>query len=156
MTDISTDHQRIREVISIAKNAAFKGNRPFGALLVGADGTTLAQAENSQATDRQVLAHAEMNLLHNAVQQFDNDVLKGATLYTSAEPCAMCAGALFWSGIGRLVYGLSNQRLHQIHGATTRMLDVNAVDVLARAGRNVEVVGPVLEDEAATIHTSIQ
>ena len=156
MTDISTDHQRIREVISIAKNAAFKGNRPFGALLVGADGTTLARAENSQATDRQVLAHAEMNLLHNAVQQFDNDVLKGATLYTSAEPCAMCAGALFWSGIGRLVYGLSNQRLHQIHGATTRMLDVNAVDVLARAGRNVEIVGPVLEEEAATIHTSIQ
>ncbi len=156
MTDISTDHQRMREVISIAKNAAIKGNRPFGALLVGADGTTLARAENSQATDRQVLAHAEMNLLHNAVQQFDNDVLKGATLYTSAEPCAMCAGALFWSGIGRLVYGLSNQRLHQIHGATTRMLDVNAVDVLARAGRNVEIVGPVLEEEAATIHTSIQ
>ena len=151
MTDISAERERIREVIAIAKNAAEKGNRPFGALLVAADGSTLASGENSQLTDQQVLAHAEMNLLHKATRLYGRDVLASATLYTSAEPCAMCAGALFWSGIGRLVFALSNQRLHEIQGATPRMLLADTADVLAGAGRHVEVVGPVLEDEAAVL-----
>lgn len=151
MTDISVDHEHIRKVIAVAKRAADKGNSPFGALLVDADGTTLAVAENSQTTDQQVLAHAEMNLLWNDGQKFESDVLARATLYTSAEPCAMCTGALFWSGVGRLVFGLSNQRLHQLQGPSSRMLAANAALVLAGAGRTVEVVGPVLEDDAAVL-----
>ncbi len=155
MIDRSVDHKRIREVIAIAKRAADKGNNPFGALLVSGDATTLARGENSQATDRQVLAHAEMNLLMKAVQRYSPDVLAGATLYTSAEPCAMCCGALFWSGVGRLVFGLSSQRLHEIQGPTTRMLMASAADVLAGAGRHVEIVGPLLEDEAAKLFEEI-
>ena len=153
MNEISDDDKRIREVITIAKNAADKGNRPFGALLVAADGAVLARGENTQASDQQVLAHAEMNLLHEAVQNYGPDVLGHATLYTSAEPCAMCTGAMFWSGIGRLVFGLSNERLHEIQGATSRMLGANAAMVLSGAGRHVEVVGPVLEDEAEALFT---
>jgi tRNA(adenine34) deaminase len=151
MSDTSIHDERIREVIAIARQASQKGNSIFGALLVGADGATLAVGENSQATDNQVLAHAEMNLLHNAVQQYDADVLDGATLYTSAEPCAMCTGALFWSGVGRLVFGLSSSRLHEIQNYSPRMLVGSASDVLEGAGRRVEVIGPVLEDEAAAL-----
>ena len=151
MTDTSFEHDRIREVIAIARQAAEKGNRPFGALLVAADGSRLGSAENSQVTAGQVLAHAEMNLLHEVVQQYDQGVLASATLYTSAEPCAMCSGALFWSGVGRLVFALSNQRLHQIQKASSRMLAASAADVLAGAGRQVEIVGPVLESEAAAL-----
>ena len=151
MSDTSIHHERIREAIAIARQASQKGNNPFGALLVGADGATLAVGENSQATDNQVLAHAEMNLLHNAAQQFDADVLDGATLYTSAEPCAMCTGALFWSGVGQLVFGLSSSRLHKIQNYSPRMLVGSASDVLEGAGRHVGVVGPVLEDEAAAL-----
>ncbi len=145
------DRDRIREVIQIAKNARECGNRPCGAFLVAADGTTLAIGENSQITDKQILAHAEMNLLHEAVQRFSSDVLAASTLYTSAEPCAMCAGAIFWSGIGRLVFGLRGERLHELAGFTQNMLVASSQEVLRHAGREVEVVGSVIESEAEAL-----
>ena len=149
--DAATHEAHMREVFAIARRARAHGNRPFGAMLVAGNGAVLAVAENSQVTDEQVLAHAEMNLLHRAVKDFTPDVLETATLYTSAEPCAMCAGAIFWSGISRLVYGLSGDRLHEMAGFPPRMLVASARAVLARAGRQVEIVGPVFESEAAEI-----
>ena len=141
----------MREVFSVARRARAHGNRPFGALLVAANGAVLAAAENAQITEEQVLAHAEMNLLHRAVKEFSPDVLAASTLYTSAEPCAMCAGAIFWSGISRLVYGLSSDRLHELTGFSRQMLVASARDVLGRAGRQVEVVGPIFEAEAESL-----
>ena len=88
-------HSRIREVIAIANRARARGNRPFGALLISAEGERLAIGENSQLTDGQVLAHAEMVLLHEAAKRYSPEVMAGSTMYTSAEPCAMCAGAIF-------------------------------------------------------------
>jgi tRNA(Arg) A34 adenosine deaminase TadA len=141
----------MREVFAIARRARAHGNRPFGALLVAGNGAVLAAAENSQLTEAQVFAHAEMNLLHRAVKDFSPDVLSTSTLYTSAEPCAMCAGAIFWSGVSRLVYGLSGDRLHELSGFTPEMLVASARDVLARAGRRVEVIGPIFETEAEAL-----
>jgi tRNA(adenine34) deaminase len=145
----------MREAFAIARRARARGNRPFGALLVAGNGAVLAAAENSQLTDEQVLAHAEMNLLHRAVKDIAPDVLASSTLYASAEPCAMCAGAIFWSGVGRLVYGLSGDRLHQLSGFSPQMLVSSAREVLAKAGRNVEVVGPLLEKEAEALFADI-
>jgi tRNA(Arg) A34 adenosine deaminase TadA len=141
----------MREVFAIARRARAHGNRPFGALLIAGNGAVLAGAENSQISDEQVLAHAEMNLLHRAVRDFTPDVLAAATLYTSAEPCAMCAGAIFWSGVSRLVFGLSGDRLHQLSGFSPHMLVASARDILSRAGRHVEIIGPIFESEAAAI-----
>jgi tRNA(Arg) A34 adenosine deaminase TadA len=141
----------MREVFAIARRARAHGNRPFGALLVAGNGAVLAADENTQLTDGQILAHAEMNLLHRAVREFNPDVLAASTLYTSAEPCAMCAGAIFWSGVSRLVYGLNGDRLHELNGFTPHMLVASARDVLARAGRQVEIVGPVFEAEAEAL-----
>jgi tRNA(Arg) A34 adenosine deaminase TadA len=141
----------MREVFAVARRARLHGNRPFGALLVAGNGAVLAAAENTQLTEGQLLAHAEMNLLHRAVVDFSPDVLSTATLYTNAEPCAMCAGAIFWSGVSRLVYGLSGDRLHELNGFTPHMLVASARDVLARAGRQVEIVGPVFEEEAEAL-----
>jgi tRNA(adenine34) deaminase len=141
----------MREVFAIARRARAHGNRPFGAMLVAGNGAVLAVAENSQISDEQVLAHAEMNLLHRAVRDFTPDVLASSTMYTSAEPCAMCAGAIFWSGVSRLVYGLSGDRLHEMSGFSPHMLIASARDVLARAGRQVEIIGPVFEPEAELI-----
>ena len=151
MAKIPEDDDRIREVIAIANRARARGNRPFGALLISAEGTMLALGENSQLSDEQVLAHAEMNLLHEAVQRYSPEAMAGSTLYTSAEPCAMCAGAIFWSGVGRLVFGLSGERLHELSDSSPEMLVAGAREVLARAGRKVEVVGPVLEREAESL-----
>ena len=141
----------MREVFAIARRARAHGNRPFGALLIAGNGAVLAAAENSQMSDEQILAHAEMNLLHRAVRDFTPDVLAASTLYPSAEPCAMCAGAIFWSGVSRLVFGLSGDRLHKLSGFSPQMLVASARDILTRAGRQVEVIGPVFESEAASI-----
>ena len=141
----------MREVFAIARRAHARGNRPFGAMLVGGNGAVLAVAENSQLTDEQILAHAEMNLLQRAVRDFTPDVLASSTLYTSAEPCAMCAGAMVWSGISRLVFGLSADRLHDLSGFSPDGLSASARDVLATAGRTVEIVGPIFESEAELI-----
>jgi tRNA(Arg) A34 adenosine deaminase TadA len=141
----------MREVFAIARRARAHGNRAFGALLVAGNGAVLTAAENSQLTDEQVFAHAEMNLLQRAVKEFTPDVLAASTLYTNAEPCAMCAGAIFWSGISRLVYGLSGDRLHELSGFSPQMLVASARDVLARAGRQVEIIGPIFEAEAEAL-----
>lgn len=148
---LSNHEAHMREVFAIARRARAHGNRPFGAILVAGNGAVLAVAENSQITEEQILAHAEMNLLHRAVQDFTPDVLATSTLYASAEPCAMCAGAIFWSGISRLVFGLSAERLHQLTGFSPRALIPSARDILASAGRQVEIVGPVFESEAEAI-----
>ena len=145
------DEAHLRETFAIARRALLRGNRPFGALLVAGNGAVLASAENSQLTGEQVLAHAEMNLLHRVVKAMTPDVLAAATIYTNAEPCAMCAGAIFWSGVGRLVYGLSGDRLHELSGFDPHMLLSGARDILVNAGRRVEVVGPMLEAEAAAL-----
>lgn len=141
----------MREAFALARRARAHGNRPFGALLVAENGAILAAAENSQLTEGQMLAHAEMNLLQRAVKELSADVLKASTLYTSAEPCAMCAGAIFWSGVGRLVYGLSGDRLHELSGFSPKMLVASARDVLSKAGRTVDVIGPMLESEAEAL-----
>ena len=141
----------MREVFAVARRARAHGNRPFGALLVAGNGAVLAVAENTQLTEEQVLAHAELNLLHRAVRDFTPDVLATSTLYASAEPCAMCAGAIFWSGIGRLVFGLSGDRLHEMSGYSPQLLVASAREVLARAGRQVDIIGPLFESEAASI-----
>ena len=141
----------MREVFAIARRARAHGNRPFGAMLVAGNGAVLAVAENSQITDEQILAHAEMNLLRRAVRDFTPDVLATSTLYTGAEPCAMCAGAIVWSGISQLVFGLSADRLHELSGFSPHGLSTSARDVLATAGRHVEIVGPIFESEAESI-----
>ena len=151
MTQDFGHEQWMRAVIDVARNARAAGNRPFGAILVSGDGRLLAEAGNSQLTDKQVLAHAEMVLLSEANLRIEADVMRNATIYTSAEPCAMCAGAIFWSGVGRLVFGLSGERLHELAEHSPEILVASARDVLAQAGRKVEVVGPILEDEAVEL-----
>lgn len=103
----------IRETIKNALSARRKGNHPFGALLAGPDGEVLLQAENTVVTSRDVTAHAELNLIRKASAQFDPGFLAQCTLYTSAEPCPMCAGAIFWSNIRRVVFGLSEKGLYE-------------------------------------------
>ena len=149
--DAAEHTEHMREAFAIARRARVHGNRPFGALLVAGNGAVLATAENTQITEGNMLAHAEMNLLRRVVKELGTDVLEASTLYASAEPCAMCAGAIFWSGISRLVYGISGDRLHQLAGLNPKMLLSNAREVLSKAGRQVEIVGPLLEIEAEAL-----
>ena len=108
---LHSDEYYISLALDIARRARSAGNHPFGALLVGADGEVLLEAENTVMTEHDCTGHAETNLMRLASTRFSLDILSGCTLYTSTEPCAMCAGAIYWGGINRVVYGLLKFRL---------------------------------------------
>jgi len=144
----------MRRAIDLARSARQHGNHPFGALLVNAAGQVLVEAENTVNTASDCTGHAETNLVRLASQRFDHQTLAGSTLYTSTEPCAMCAGAIHWSGVGRVVYGLAEERLYQLTGAdpANETMRLPCREVFARCQRVIEVLGPVLEDEAEIVH----
>jgi tRNA(Arg) A34 adenosine deaminase TadA len=143
----------LRTAIAVSRSAREHGNHPFGAILVDAGGKVVAEAENTVETDRDVTAHAEINLVRTASAQWTPDELRSYTLYTSCEPCAMCSGAIFWSGIGRIVYALS------VEGLLTVFVNQPDAPLHRLGGRRlltekdgVEVLGPALEDEAVAEH----
>ena len=105
----SSDLEHLRRSIELADEAVREGNHPFGAVLVSAAGTVLMEGKNSHSVDGGP-GHAEANLARDAARAFDIATLRGATLFTSVEPCSMCAGALFWSQIGRIVIGAEDSK----------------------------------------------
>jgi tRNA(Arg) A34 adenosine deaminase TadA len=149
------DHETfLRRSLAVAQRARGHGNHPFGAILVSRGGEILLEVENGYLPERDMTGHAERLLATAASKQFDPPFLAGCSLYTSAEPCCMCAGAIYWAGIGRVVYGLSERRLKAMTGnhAENPTLDLPCRTVFAAGQRPVEVIGPLLEDEAAAIH----
>ena len=151
MTD---DLANLRRAFDVARHARDGGDHPFGAILVGPDGTMLREQGNgytAEGGDR--TAHAERLLASWAARTLDLATLQGSTLYSSAEPCAMCAGAIYWAGIGRLVYGQSEAGLRAATGAHEENPTLNLpCRVVFEAGqRPTQVVGPLLEEEAAQL-----
>lgn len=149
-----TELAHLRRAIDVARLAREHGNHPFGALLVGPDGQVLLEAENTVVTQNDCTGHAETNLVRLAWSRFDRQTLAGSTLYTSTEPCAMCSGAIHWCGIGRVVYGLAEERLYELTGEDPEnpTLKLPCREVFARSRRPVEVVGPLLEEESEAVH----
>jgi tRNA(Arg) A34 adenosine deaminase TadA len=98
--------------------------------------------------------HAELVACAMVANLASEEELRTSTLYTSTEPCAMCAGAIYWTGIGRVVFALAETGLFQFTGndAENPTLDLPCREVFARGQRPIEVVGPLLEDEAAVVH----
>ena len=90
------DLQHLRTAIEVAQRAREHGNHPFGALLVDENNQVLLQAENSVVTGKDCTGHAETNLMRLATQHYSPEKLSTCTLYTSTEPCTMCAGAIHW------------------------------------------------------------
>jgi tRNA(Arg) A34 adenosine deaminase TadA len=148
------DEKYLRQAIALSVSSRARGNHPFGALLVSPEGEVLLTAENRGPADHDATAHAERLLMTEASRTFSSEVLSKATMYTSAEPCAMCAGAAYWVGIARVVYGLSETRLKAHIGPHPENLtmDLPCRVVFAAGQRQIEVVGPALEDEVLAIH----
>ena len=154
MSGSELDAYFLRRSFDVARRALTHGNHPFGAILVDENGIVLIEAENGYMPAHDATAHAERLLATRACTALKPDVLKNSTLYSSAEPCAMCAGAIYWAGIGRLVYGLSEHRLLAITGnhPENPTLDLPCREVFRSGQRPTEVLGPLLEDEAAALH----
>lgn len=146
--------RHLRRANAVAETMRVAGHHPFGALLVAADGeTVLMEQGNLDGVN-----HAESVLAREAARRYDAATLWGCTLVSSVEPCAMCAGTLYWAHIGRLVYGLSEAKLLEITGAHPEnpTLSLPCREVFARGQRAVQVIGPVAEVEAeiAATHRS--
>ena len=146
---IEADHRYLRHALRVAERSRDHGDRPFGAVLVSNRGRILIEAENVENLTHDCITHAETRLLAQASRQFARHLLVHCTLYVSAEPCPMCAGAIFWSGVGRVVFGLSNDRLRRLIDDRSEQLFEHCAEVLARGTHPVEVVGPLFEEEAA-------
>jgi tRNA(Arg) A34 adenosine deaminase TadA len=148
------DEHFLRLSFAIARRAVAHGNHPFGCVIVDATGNVLIESENRYMPDHDGTAHAERLAATEACRVLPPDIRASATLYSSAEPCAMCAGAIYWAGIGRVVYGLSERRLRDVTGnhPENPTLDLPCREVFASGQRPTAVVGPMLEDEAAALH----
>ncbi len=149
------DIDYLRGTIEIAKESREQGNHPFGALLAGPDGEILMRSGNTYASDGGP-GHAEANVAREAARKYPPDFLSRCTLYTAVEPCCMCAGATYWAGIGKVVFGMSEERLGQLTGDNPEnlTLDLDCRAVFAAGRRKVIVAGPIkeLEDEIAAVH----
>jgi tRNA(Arg) A34 adenosine deaminase TadA len=142
-----THEEFMRLAIQASKDAVDHGNHPFGAVLVK-DGKVLMTAENEVVTKQDPTMHAELNLVSMASKALGAEALAGSTMYASTEPCMMCAGAIYWAGITTVVIACPASRLAEIGG---RSYSPTGQAVLRESG-GVEVIGPVLEEEAVKIH----
>ena len=148
------DLRLLRQAIEVAQRARDAGNHPFGAVLASAGGEILLEAENTVTTGRDVTGHAELNLVRLASGRYEMDELAETTLFSSTEPCAMCAGGIYWSGIGRVVYALAESRLGEFTGADPEnpTMHLSAATVLSAGQRPIVVEGPADLPEAAAVH----
>jgi tRNA(Arg) A34 adenosine deaminase TadA len=148
------DERLLRETFAVARKAREGGDHPFGCLIADRDGNILRAQGNgytSEGNDR--TAHAERLLASWAAKNLSLEQLKDCTLYTSAEPCAMCSGAIYWAGIGRVVFGQTERDLKAATGAHEEnpTLDLPCHIVFEAGQRVTEVVGPLLAEEAAQL-----
>ena len=151
------DEEFLRRCFEVARRSMAHGNHPFGAILVDERGNVLIETENGYMPAHDGTAHAERLLATQACRTLKAETLRTATLYSSAEPCAMCAGATYWAGIGRVVYGLSEHRLRRLTGnhPENPTLDLPCREVFKAGQRPTEVVGPLLEEEAEAVHAGV-
>jgi tRNA(adenine34) deaminase len=136
-----TPEQLVETAMTLAAEAAVRGDPPFGALLVSAQGEVVAMASNRQVSGEDPTAHAELELLRAAARAGYRPPLGGCTIVVNAEPCSMCASALVKAGLGTLIYGAG----HEPHMDP----DLGVEEVFARAANPPRVQAGVRAAEAA-------
>jgi len=138
--------RHLRRAIALAREAKAAGDAPFGALILDPSGQTLAEGRNRVHSDGVSTHHAEVGAIEAAQRTLGRTHLSGCTLVSSAEPCPMCAGAIHWSGLSRVVFGVSIERMRRELADGERQIPIGVREVLA--GRAVEIIGPLLEEES--------
>lgn len=154
---MKNDIELLRRSLAVAQRSLDNGNLPFGCLLADADGNILAEGENTVITTDDSIRHCEINLIHQLAGKYPVEFLNNCSLYASTEPCPMCAAAVFWSGIGRVVYAIGKESFHAIAETNNpaNILSLSANDLLKYGERKVMVEGPLLEEEAANFYKAI-
>eukprot|EP00746_Dinoflagellata_sp_MGD_P017560 gnl/MRDRNA2_/MRDRNA2_140357_c0_seq1.p1 gnl/MRDRNA2_/MRDRNA2_140357_c0~~gnl/MRDRNA2_/MRDRNA2_140357_c0_seq1.p1 ORF type:complete len:181 (+),score=34.78 gnl/MRDRNA2_/MRDRNA2_140357_c0_seq1:147-689(+) len=147
--DVKSWELPMRAALEEAQLSIDNKNHPFGAVLV-LNNEIVLRAQNTVVTDKDPTCHAEQNLVRLACKSFDAKTLGSSTVVTSTEPCPMCAGAIYWAGIGQVVFGCSGADLGKISGEE---LQLTCSDVVSKGIlHSVNVIGPVLDTECAEMH----
>ena len=156
MTDVTEqDLNFLRQAIALAREARADGRHPFGSVIVNEYGEVIVRSRNNAVRPRgEATQHAERLACSEAGSLFPESVLARCTLYTSTEPCAMCAGAIYWTGIGRVVFALSEVGLMRYTGSHEQnpTLDLPCREVFARGQKPIKVIGPLIAEEAGKVH----
>lgn len=149
----ATDIEYLRRCIELAEEAGARGDRPFGSVLVAADGEILAERQNEMNTTGDVTAHPELALASWASRNLSPEERAAATMYTSGEHCAMCAAAHVSAGIGRLVFALSADTIAGLSDSSRVSIGIRSREVVERSSADVLVEGPCeeLQDEGAAL-----
>ena len=137
------DIRFMRMALDEARQADF----PFGAVIVR-DGSVIARGRNLGRTTHDPTAHGEMVAIRRCLADHGDAALRGSTLYTSGEPCAMCMGAILWCHVGRLVFAASVTQL----ATKINQIMLSSADVAAKAPfAPISITGGVLADEAMAL-----
>ena len=146
----------IKKAIDVSKKSRENGNTPFGAILVDGEGNILLEQENVELTEKKCTGHAETILMEKASTKYSKDFLWNCTLYTTAEPCVMCSGAIYWGNVGKVVYGISEKRLLELTGNNdiNPTFDLSCRYVFAKGQKNINVEGPFeeIEQDVVNVH----
>jgi tRNA(adenine34) deaminase len=140
MENIFTDEYFMKKALQEAELAFEKGEIPVGAIVV-IDNKVIARSHNLTEMLHDVTAHAEMQSITAAANFLGGKYLKGCTMYVTLEPCQMCAGALYWSQLSKMVYGASDEQrgfvtmgtqLHPKTEVVSGVLATEAADLMVR------------------------
>jgi len=137
MEKLFDDNYFMRKALQEAEIAFDKGEIPIGAVIV-IDNKIIARAHNLTELLNDVTAHAEMQAITSAANFLGGKYLINCTLYVTLEPCQMCAGALYWSQISKIVYGARDE----VRGF---------INLKTKLHPKTEIVGGVLEEEASQL-----
>jgi tRNA(Arg) A34 adenosine deaminase TadA len=146
------DRRHLLRAIELSLRARSAGDQPFGSLLVGPSGDVLAEDVNTEITEDDITGHPELKLARWAGANLTVEQAAGTTMYTSCEACAMCSGAIVYSGLGRVVYALSAPQVDELRGGSEPK-SMRGTAVLAESDRRIRVEGPFLFEEAAAPHS---
>lgn len=149
MTDTSFDEfdheSHMRRAFELAREAADRGDRPFGSVLVRDDAVIMAES-NRVLTEDDVRRHPELHLAYRALRELDAEARAETVMYTSTEPCPMCAGGMARAGFARVVYSVGSEEIAAYTGNEASVRSAEILDGVS------EVVGPVLEAEGLEVH----
>ena len=140
------DHEsHMRRTFGLARAAADRGDRPFGSVLVREDSVIMADS-NRVVTEDDIRRHPELHLAYRACRELEADERAESVMYTSTEPCSMCATGMIKAGFGRVVYSVGSDEIAEFTGNEPPIRSAEILDGVS------EVVGPLLNEEGRQIH----
>jgi tRNA(Arg) A34 adenosine deaminase TadA len=154
---LADDIELLRIALEVGRQSQQNGNLPFGCILADEAGNVLERGENTVVTGKDNIAHCEINLVHQLAGKYETGFLNSCSLYAGTEPCPMCTAAIFWSGIGRIVYALSKAGYHEAAATNNPawVFHMPVKELLSHGGREIIVAGPLLEEEAKQFYKDL-